>query len=104
MLLVAVLALSAIGLVMVYSSSAILAHERTGDSFYFLKKQAVAAGVGWLALVVGLKLGYRRLARLAYPLLLLAIALMVLVLVPGIGVKVGGAYRWMRLGGFSFQP
>jgi len=103
-LLMAVLALSAIGLVMVYSSSAILAHERTGDSFYFLKKQLVAAGAGWLALVLGLKLGYRRLARLAYPLLLLAIALMVLVLVPGIGVKAGGAYRWMRLGAFSFQP
>jgi len=103
-LLVAVLALSAIGLVMVYSSSAILAYERTGDSFYFLKKQAFAAGMGFLALVLALKLGYRRLARLAYPLLLLAVVLMVLVLIPGIGVKAGGAYRWMRLGGFSFQP
>jgi len=104
-LLGAVLMLSAIGLIMVYSSSAILAHERTaGDSFYFLKKQVLAAGFGWLALVLCLRLGYRKLARLAYPLLLLAIAFMVLVLIPGIGVKVGGAYRWMRLGGFSFQP
>ncbi|MCL2178386.1 MAG: putative lipid II flippase FtsW [Proteobacteria bacterium] len=103
-LLGAVLGLSAVGLIMVYSSSAILAHERTGDSFYFLKKQVLAAGIGWLALVFCLRLGYRKLARLAYPLLLLAMALMVLVLIPGIGVKVGGAYRWMRLGGFSFQP
>ena len=103
-LLVSVLALSAIGLVMVYSSSAILAYERTGDSFHFVKKQALAAGLGWLALVLALRLGYRRLARLAYPLLLLAVVLMVLVLIPGIGVKAGGAYRWMRLGGFSFQP
>jgi len=103
-LLSSVLALSAIGLVMVYSSSAILAYERTGDSFHFLKKQAMAAGIGWMALALCLRVGYRKLARLAYPLLLLAIVLMVLVLIPGIGVKVGGAYRWIRLGGFSFQP
>jgi cell division protein FtsW len=51
-----------------------------------------------------LKLGYRRLAPLAYPALVAALVLLVAVLVPGIGASAGGARRWIRLPGFSLQP
>jgi len=51
-----------------------------------------------------MRLGYRRLARLAYPLLLVAALLLVLVLIPGIGTVVGGARRWIRVLGFGLQP
>jgi cell division protein FtsW len=104
LLLCAVLSLVSLGLVMVYSASAILAQDKLGDSLYFLKRQLVAAGLGVVAMAVGMRLGWRKLARLAYPLLLVSVVLLVLVCIPGIGSAVGGARRWIRLPGFSLQP
>lgn len=103
-LLAAVMALVTIGLVMVYSASAILAHDKLGDSFFFLKRQAVAFAFGLGAMATVMALGYRRLARLAYPIIIVAIGLMLLVLVPGVGGDANGAQRWIRLPGFSLQP
>ncbi|MBJ6759197.1 putative lipid II flippase FtsW [Myxococcaceae bacterium JPH2] len=104
LLLCAVLGLVSLGLVMVYSASAVLAQDKLGDSLYFLKRQLSAAGMGLVAMAVMMKLGWRRLARLAYPLLLLAIVLLIAVAIPGIGTTAGGARRWIRLPGFSLQP
>src|SRR5215510_6131226 len=104
LLLASVLALVALGLVMVYSASAITAQEKLGDSFHYLKRQGAAALLGLLAMVVAMKLGYRRLARLAYPVLTVAVLGLILVLLPGVGSTIGGARRWIRLPGFSFQP
>lgn len=103
-LLGAVLALVAIGLVMVYSASALPAHDKTGDGFFFLKRQLAAAALGLVAMASVMWLGYRKLARLAYPIILLAVALMIAVLIPGIGGSAGGAQRWIRLPFFSVQP
>ncbi|GMT96970.1 putative lipid II flippase FtsW [Corallococcus caeni] len=103
-LLCAVLALVALGLVMTYSASAVLAQDKLGDSLYFLKRQLSAAGLGLVAMAVAMKLGWRKLARLAYPLLLIAIVLLIAVAIPGIGTTAGGARRWIRLPGFSLQP
>ncbi len=103
-LLSAVLALLALGLVMVYSASAVTALEKTGNGFYFLERQLVAAALGLLVMASALKLGYRRLARLAYPLLVVTVLLLVLVQVPGVGTLVGGARRWIRFPGVSIQP
>jgi len=104
LLLWATLALTALGLVMVYSASAVTAKASTGDQFFYLKRQAVAFVIGIGALVFALKMGYRRLAPLAYPLLLLGLIGLVLVLVPGLGTSAGGARRWIRIPGASFQP
>jgi cell division protein FtsW len=104
LLLLAVLALVALGLVMVYSASAITAQEKLGDGFHYLKRQLVAAALGLVALAAAMKLGYRRLARLAYPLLFMAMLALALVLIPGIGTSIGGARRWIRFPGFSVQP
>lgn len=104
LLLAAITALATVGLVMVYSASAILAHDKLGDGFFFLKRQLIATGLGVVAMAAAMRLGYRRLARLAYPILLVSIALMIAVLVPGVGTTAGGAQRWIRLAGFSLQP
>jgi cell division protein FtsW len=104
LLLCAVLSLVSLGLVMVYSASAVMAQDKLGDSLYFLNRQLVAAGMGVVAMAVGMKVGWRRLARLAYPLLLLTLVLLVLVLIPGIGTTAGGARRWIRFPGISLQP
>ena len=103
-LLGAILLLVGMGLVMVYSASAITALDKMGDSFYFLKRQAIAAGIGLLAMGVAMKMGYRRMARLAYPLLVVAVILLLLVLIPALGHSAGGARRWIRLPGISIQP
>jgi cell division protein FtsW len=103
-LLGAVLALVALGLVMVYSASAVTAAEKLGNGLYFLERQLIAAGVGLVAMAAAVRLGYRKLARLAFPMLLLSIGLLILVLVPGVGATVGGAKRWLRLPGISVQP
>jgi cell division protein FtsW len=103
-LLAAVLLLTGAGLVMVYSASAVTAEARVHDQFYYLKRQLVSAGVGFALLLALLKIGYRRLERLAVPLLLLVVVALVLVLVPGIGKVAGGARRWIDLGLIRFQP
>jgi cell division protein FtsW len=103
-ILLAVLALVALGLVMVYSSSAVAAQSKMGDGFFYLRRQIVAAAIGLLAMAATMRLGYRRLASLAYPALLLTLALLALVLVPHIGYSAGGAQRWIRVPGISLQP
>lgn len=103
-LLWAVLALTGLGLVMVYSASAVTAKANTGDQFFYLKRQLIAAGLGVTALVLALRIGYRRLAPLAYPLLCVSLVGLILVLIPGLGTSAGGARRWLRIPGASFQP
>lgn len=104
MLLVTVIGLVLFGLIMVYSSSFIYAQERTGDGFSFIKKQLVLALIGMGSMFAVCLLDYHRWARWAYPLLASSILLLILVKIPGLGARVGGAQRWIRLGGFNFQP
>ncbi|HUJ28931.1 MAG TPA: putative lipid II flippase FtsW [Myxococcales bacterium] len=103
-LLGAVLLLLMCGVVMVYSASAVYAGARLGDGLWFFKRQAIAALVGLVALLAAMKIGYRRLENLAVPLALLALLLLVLVQIPGLGHVAGGARRWITLGPLTFQP
>ncbi len=99
-----VLALAAIGLVMVYSASSVVAYDRLDDSAYFLKRQAMWVLLGLAALWVARSVHYQRLRTLTIPLLVVAAALLVAVLVPGVGRIAGGARRWIVAGPFTFQP
>jgi len=100
----AALVLVSIGVVMVYSASAILAADRFGDPHYFLKRQLFWALLGLGGLWAALAVDYRVLERVALPLLGVAALLLVLVLVPAFGQAINGTRRWLRLGGVSFQP
>ena len=99
-----VLALVFLGVVMVYSASAIIAADRFGDPFFFLRKQLFWAFLGGGLLWAALRLDYRRLERLVVPLLVVSIALLVLVLLPPFGQAINGTRRWFRIGPLSFQP
>jgi len=96
--------LTCLGVVMVYSSSSIVAAKRYSDGFYFLKRQGIFALLGFAVMAVAMQIDYHRLRPLAVPFLLGCVALMVLVLIPGISSRAGGASRWIRLPGFSLQP
>ena len=80
-----VVTLVSVGVVMVYSASAIVAAERFHDPFFFLKKQLFWAVMGFGCLWAAMRLDYRRLERLVTPLLILSVVLLVLVLVPPFG-------------------
>src|SRR2546425_806605 len=100
----AVVLLLSAGVVMVYSASAIVAADRFQDPYLFLKKQLVWALLGAGCLLVALRVDYRRLERLGWPILLAAGVLLVLVLVPPLAQPINGTRRWLRLGPVSFQP
>ena len=103
-LLIATLALVVIGIVMVYSTSAILAGDRFGDPYYFLKRQALFAGIGLILMILMMFFPYEVLKRFAYPILILSILFLIAVLIPGVGHRAGGSMRWLKILAFSFQP
>jgi cell division protein FtsW len=104
-LVAVVLTLVAIGLAMVYSASGIRALDTLDDPSYFLVQQSAWAAIGVAGMVTAARLDHRRLRRAALPLLVVALALLALVLVPGIGTCAGGACRWLRVTAFAgIQP
>ncbi len=102
-LLVAVLSLTAIGLMMVLSASSIMAERQYGDSYLFFRRQVFAAGLGLALMGIMAFAPLKLLIRLKYLWLLLALALLGATLTP-LGEKINGARRWLNLGGFGFQP
>ncbi|HEU5288470.1 MAG TPA: putative lipid II flippase FtsW [Candidatus Limnocylindria bacterium] len=103
-LVVVVLALTLLGIAMVYSASGIRALDTLDDPRYYLTWQAIWAAIGLVGMVAAMRFDYHRYRVLAVPLVLLVVALLVLVLVPGLGVCAGGACRWLRLGPVGLQP
>jgi cell division protein FtsW len=101
LLLGVVLLLVAVGMVFVYSASAVQA-SRSGDEFRFLERQLLAGGVGLGLLALAVRAGTQRIARLAYP--IMGATLVLLALVPIIGKTAGGAQRWIPLGPLHLQP
>ena len=96
--------LMAIGVVMIYSASAIYALDTMGDSAYFLKRHLVYLAAGIFLAVRASTLDLQAMRRHAQPVLIGSLVLLVLVLIPHVGHSTGGARRWFKLLGFSFQP
>jgi cell division protein FtsW len=103
-ILAAVILLLGIGLVAVYSASSILAEQRYGDHYYYLRKQLMFCLFGVVLMIIAKNINYLAYRRFVYPFLVSSMILLALLLVPGLGVKVGGAQRWFRLGFISIQP
>jgi cell division protein FtsW len=104
-LLLAVMALTAIGIVMVYSSSSVRSYFSTSDPATQGLEQLVWAGIGLVGLIVAMRLDFRHLRYLAIPFYVITLALLVAVLVPGIGSEINGSRRWIVIPGVgSLQP
>ena len=91
-----------IGLVTIYSSSGIYALERFGNSSYFFTRQLLWIVLGIIAGFFAMQFDHRKLKFWTRPLLAVSIILLVAVLF--LGHSVGGASRWLRIGGIGFQP
>lgn len=102
-LLLSAVLLLGVGLVMVASSSIEIADRATGDPLYYFKRQFIFAVFGVLAAVALSKIRLAHLERSGGVLLFLMVALLVLVLVPGMGRTVYGSTRWLELGPLGVQ-
>ncbi len=103
-LMTAALLLLTIGVIMVYSASAVLSFHDFGDKFYYMKRQLLFAVLGVAAMLVTMNVDYTFWKKWSKPILLTCFALLVLVLIPGIGNVRGGARSWLGIGSFGIQP
>jgi len=104
-LLLAVMALTALGIVMVYSSSSVRSYFSSADPAAQGLEQLVWAGIGLTGLLVAMRLDFRHLRYLAIPFYVITLVLLVAVLIPGIGSEINGSRRWIIIPGFgSLQP
>ncbi|HVM41843.1 MAG TPA: putative lipid II flippase FtsW [Acidimicrobiia bacterium] len=103
-LVATIVVLNVVGLVMIMSASSVTALENYGSSWAFFTRQLLFTAIGVVAFLVASRFDYRRLARLAGPLLVVTVGLLLLVFVPGLGVHVSGSSRWISLGPFNLQP
>ena len=105
-LFAAILGLIIISVVMVYSSSSVVALTSYDDAAFFARRQLIWAVVGFLAMAITMRMDHRRLGeqRVVMAILLVSFLLLAATLVPGIGRMVNGSRRWLRFGMLSFQP
>ena len=97
-ILVAVIAMSAIGILMVFSSSAMKEYARDGDVFGAVAPQVAWCVAGLLAMLGMMRVDYRRLRLVSIPLYGIAVVLLLLVFNDQLGQEVGGSTRWLRIG------
>jgi cell division protein FtsW len=104
LLIVTSLLLVAAGVVMVYSTSFVVAMQKFGDQYYFVKKQLIFVVMSIVLLLTFSRIHYDIYRRAAYPILILAIIGLLMIFIGGFGHEVGGAKRWVKIMGFGFQP
>ncbi len=104
-LLFCVLTLLALGILMVYSASGARALDALDNPQYFLLQQSASGALGLIALAIAARVDYRRYRAVAVPLLVVSAVMLALVLAPALGIRGGGASRWLRVfGPVVLQP
>jgi cell division protein FtsW len=93
-----------LGLIAVADASAPQGMNFFSDKYFFVKQQAMWGTVGLVVLLIVSRINYNLWNKLALPFFLVGVCALILVLIPGIGIKVLGARRWISLGSQSFQP
>ncbi|CEE01307.1 stage V sporulation protein E [Caldifermentibacillus hisashii] len=103
-LVIVILALLSLGLIMVYSASAVWADYRFDDSFYFAKRQLLFAIIGLIAMFFIMNIDYWTWRSWSKVILITCFVLLIAVLIPGIGNVRNGSRSWIGVGAFSIQP
>lgn len=97
------LVLVSVGIVFEASSSVAIADSRTGDAFYYLQKHLIFLSLGFVAAFAAFQIPMSSWMTMSPWILFVSLILLVLVLVPGIGIRVNGSQRWLNFGVLSFQ-
>lgn len=103
-LLVCVGGLLVFGLIMVYDAAVVQAFKDHGDKYYYIKQQLIWMGLGLITLFTFTFFNYQFLRKLALPMLIGSLVLLLAVFIPGLGYSAGGAHRWLNLGPVNIQP
>ncbi len=103
-LMITTLLLVAAGVVMVYSTSYIVAMKRFGNEYFFVKKHLSYALAGLVLFIIAARVPYTFYRKMTYPILIAASVFLICIYIPKIGFSAGGARRWVRLGPLAFQP
>ncbi len=93
-----------IGVVMVLSASSVVSLTEYGNAWHFFARQLIWTAVGVVAFVLVVRFDYHRWSKAVMPLMVASGALLAIVLVPKIGIYVGGSRRWLGIGAWRFQP
>jgi cell division protein FtsW len=104
LLFAVIVVLNLIGLVMILSASSVTALEYEGSSYYYFERQLLWLFAGSVVFVISLRIDYRLWRKLAVPMVVVSMVLLVVVLLPGIGQNVNGSSRWIGVGTFGVQP
>ncbi|MBY6212637.1 putative lipid II flippase FtsW [Microbulbifer agarilyticus] len=99
-----VAALASIGVVMVASASVAFAADLYNDQWYFLKRHLVFLAAGVVGALILSRISLNTWSNLSWTLLIFAVAMLVAVLIPGVGRAVNGSMRWIALGPITVQP
>lgn len=100
----ATILLTAIGLVAIFASSSLKGAQQFNDGFFFLRKHAISAAIGFSVLGVIQLIPFRFIEKMTVPAVLAITFLLLLIFVPGAYSKVGGAYRWLNVPVIGGQP
>ncbi len=103
-ILIAALFLTGLGLLILFSSSAVSASNLTGDSYYFFKRQLLWIIPAMILFGIGLIVPYTFWRKIIFLLVGVTILSLLLTYIPALGVEAYGASRWLKIGPFSFQP
>ncbi len=98
------IALIAFGVLMVFDASVVEAYHEIGNQWYFISKQSKSAIIGIVCAAIALFFPLKKLEKMAVPIIIGALLLLLIVLIPGVGTKVQGARRWINLGFTVIQP
>lgn len=100
----AVVLLLVFSVLMVFSASFFKAEQERLDRYFYLKRQLMWVVAGLATMFFMSQIQYWHWQRVARPLLILTVVLLLLVLIPGVGILVQGSRRWLGVGSLSFQP
>lgn len=103
-LLFIVILLTFFGLLMIYDASSYSAFRDFADKYHYVKEQLLWITLGFSGLFIFSYFDYRKFKKISFPLLIISLSLLILVFLPGIGVYVSGARRWIHIGSFIIQP
>ena len=104
LLVLGIVILNIVGLVMVLSASSVRSIDDKGSPWWFFERQVMWTAVASVGFLVASRIDYRMWRRWVLPLLIGSFALLFVVLIPGVGIKVDGARRWLGFGQFRLQP
>lgn len=92
------------GLLMIYESSNVSAYKDFGDQYHYVRDQIKYLSIGMVGMIVTSFISYKKYYSWSLWLMFLTIILLISVFIPGIGIKLLGAHRWIGFSSFNFQP